>query len=187
MKKLHFILYLFYACWLLGCIGCASLYRTQHNKDFHQSEDSVILSKWGETGKVLTEYKNFGRIYKLNPLTNSSKNNSIAGFLVTDTLQSVNSIQSSALLFALQSPFFYAADSTSFKSVFAPFIAIEIQGKNKTKQYLLLSYNNRELALASDSMVIKRRKYDNHKFFLSLGLSLLPNDNYLKTNYELSK
>lgn len=131
------------------------------------------------------ESKKFGRIYKLSPLTPSLKSNTIAGFHVTDTLQHINSVQSSALLFALRSPQFYSADTTLFKTVFAPFMAVEIKGKDR--HYLLLSYNNRELALASDSMVIERKRYENHKFFLSLGLSLLPNDSYLKTNYELSK
>lgn len=158
-----------------------------NNKTQHQQKDSVILSEGDNYAYLIGKIAKFGKIYRLNPLIHSSGHSCIADFAVIDTLQCMTPIQCSALLFALNSPLFYSTDTASYKTVFAPYIAIEAKGIGKSPHYLLLSYNNKECALANDDEVLVRKKYDNHQFFLSFGLSLFPNDKYLKTNYELYK
>lgn len=191
MKKINlFIYYLISFFFLLESLACSSLSKTQKEKKDIYLEDNTIHPQWEECLKLIHGKRSFGKVYKLGtfiPYSEHRNSNKIAGFRVTDTIKGMNSIQRSTLLFALRNPYFYSTDTTTFKTIFAPYIAIELKTKKRNKHYLILSYNNREIAFATDSVVLRRRRYNNQHFFLSFGMNLFPLDNYIKTNYELEK
>ena len=177
-RNLGIFLFLLVTSVVLFC-GCACVRHRSYVGD--TIRDSVMFRHWDSDFVEGLNKSERAVVYKLSPLADSvagSVDVSIAGFRVIGKPYSLSLGQLSVLRFILGNEKFYANEALAVKTLFAPYLAMEVDGGNG-KMYLLFAFNTSELALVKDGKIVQKRACARNDLLVQFGLDLFPNDEYL--------
>lgn len=167
--------------------GCGCFNQCNKHKSNDAKCDSILFLHWDSVSANLMQQASSGKICRLHPVEKTNgESHTIAGMKIMDEPQKMNTEQLGIILFLLRNEEMYPTETKIFKTLFSPYLAIELVDK-KEKIHLLISYNTPEWAIVKDGKIITRKEYKYTNLLLQLGMEIYPDDDYLKTIYQSNK